>query len=184
MMLRKTTIIPTDDAALALKLMRQLIYEEAHVLMVVLGSDALAEQTVERADKLTGATAEPRWVAWLRKPELVQELLDELKVTKPQRAALKNAIACSLSLGDVVRDIVPRSPEPDMFRLRDAFHLRQAFRIEGHQIRALNRLQILLGNRIAQFFGKQTRQLIEFVARRKHAANEFSVVEVPLLQSQ
>ena len=121
MMLRKTTIIPTDNAELAMTLMRQLIFEEAHILMVVLGDDATATQTVERADKLTGAQGEPRWIAWLRKPALVQSLLDELKVTKAQRAALKKAVACTLSFNDNVSDIVPKSPAPDMFRLRDAF---------------------------------------------------------------
>ncbi|MDZ4782571.1 MAG: hypothetical protein SGJ19_20180 [Planctomycetia bacterium] len=121
MMLRKTTIIPTDDADLAQKLMRHLIFEEAHVLMVVLGDDALAEQTVRRADKLTGSLVEPRWIAWLRKPELVQNLLNELKVTEAQRDKLRGAIACTLSFNDVVCDIVPAAPKPDMFRLRDAF---------------------------------------------------------------
>lgn len=126
MMLRKTTIIPTDDQALALRLMNQLIFEEAHVLMVVLGSDAVAEKTVERADKLSGAPGEPRWVAWVRNPELVKGLLDQLKVGGSRRAAMKNAIACSLSLTDTVCDIVPRLPEPDLFRLMMAFKKAEA----------------------------------------------------------
>ena len=121
MMLQKTTIIPTDDKELALKLMRQLVFEEAHILLVVLGADEATERAVARADKLTGAPGEPRWVAWVRNTELVRELLDELKVPASKRAALKNAIACSMSLNDKICDVVPRNPEPDMFRLRQAF---------------------------------------------------------------
>ena len=65
----KTTILPTDDSALAQRMLRDLIYEEPHVLMVVLGTGDEANTFAERASRNAGAQTEPWWVVWARRPD-------------------------------------------------------------------------------------------------------------------
>ena len=59
MELLKTTILPTDDKDLAMRMFRELIFEKPAVLMVVRGIDADAETFVQRADRLAGEETDP-----------------------------------------------------------------------------------------------------------------------------
>ena len=129
-MLRKTTILPTDDAPLAQKMLRQLIHEEPHVLLIVLGNDKAAELLVERADKMAGAPGEPRWIAWARDRDGVSKVLNELSMSKALREKAGNALGLVLSLSDVVRDLIPGPDAPDLFRIYKAFKKAEANRDE------------------------------------------------------
>lgn len=120
-MLRKTTILPTDDPALAEKMLRHLIHEEPHVLLIVLGNSAEAEVFAQRADKMSGAPEEPRWVAWARDPSAVQTVIDELVVSKSLEGKMKNALGLVLSMTDVVREVFPGPDSPDLFAIYKAF---------------------------------------------------------------
>ncbi len=121
-MLNKTTILPTDSKALAQKLLRRLIYDEVHVLFVALGSGGPIETMVERAGKLAGKEGEPRWVAWARKPEMIQDVVAELKGDAKLLKQISGARAFTLALTDEVRDVITADEaEPDLVRIEDAY---------------------------------------------------------------
>jgi len=120
--LRKTTILPTDDPKLAVRLLEQLIHERPLVLLVILGTGPDAETFVQRADGLAGKPEEPRWVAWVRQPGDVQSVLDSLNGTPSLLKAIPSCRGFALSLTDEVRDVIRVSePVPDLVRVFQAF---------------------------------------------------------------
>ena len=122
MELVKTTILPTDDKRLALRMFRQLIFEKPLVIMVVRGKDAEAETFVQRADRLAADASDPRWVVWARKPEQVEEVIRRLKGPPDLLDAIPTARGFSLSLTDEVRDVIKDvEPVPDLVRVLEAF---------------------------------------------------------------
>ena len=122
MELLKTTILPTDDKDLAMRMFRELIFEKPAVLMVVRGRDADAETFVQRADRLAGEEIDPRWVVWVRKPEQVEEVVQELKRTAELLRKIPTSRGFSLSLADEVKDVIAGSePVPSLVRILKAF---------------------------------------------------------------
>jgi len=122
MELLKTTILPTDDKKLAVSMFRQLIFERPAVLMVVRGKDTEAETFVQRADRLAGDATDPRWVVWARKPEQIEEVVQELEGPKNLLDEIPTSRGFSLSLTDEVRDVITGSePVPDLVRVLKAF---------------------------------------------------------------
>ena len=122
MELRKTTILPTDEKALAQRMLRHLIHEQAHVLLVVLGKGHEAETLVQRADRLSGLPGEPRWVCWARKPDHIRAVVDELRDDGGKLEDLAALRGFALALTDRVRDTFPREEEvPSLVRVLLAF---------------------------------------------------------------
>ncbi|HCA79253.1 MAG TPA: hypothetical protein DEP53_05910 [Bacteroidetes bacterium] len=124
MELKKTTILPTDDAALANRLFKHLIDEVPTVLFIVFGIGEEAEILVQRADKLAGAENEPRRVVWARRPELVASVLSTLKGETEMVAKIVSlqVRAFTLSLSDVVKDLLTLDePLPSLTRVLKAY---------------------------------------------------------------
>jgi len=130
----KTTILPTDDKKLALRMFLELVNERPHVLMVIHGRDTDAETFVKRADRLAGNPDDPRWVVWARKPEHIAEAVNDLRdpsmLFLDGRATSDETLGQSrsetrgfcLSLSDEVRDVIHRAdPVPDLVRIVQAF---------------------------------------------------------------
>jgi K+-sensing histidine kinase KdpD len=121
LVLERTTILPTDDKNLARAMFRELVHEQAKVLLVVLGTGKEAEATVQRADKLA-RSAPLRWVCWARKPLHVQEDVRELKDSGSLADELEATRVFATSFGDEVRDKISASePVPSMTRLLLAY---------------------------------------------------------------
>ena len=121
LVLERTTILPTDDKHLARALFRELVHEQAKVLLIVLGTGKEAETTVQRADKLARAAA-LRWVCWARKPAHLQEDVRELADSGTLADELEATRVFTTSFGDEVRDRIPGTdPVPSMTRLLLAF---------------------------------------------------------------
>lgn len=122
MELFKTTILPTDNKELAVRMLRDLIFERPAVLMVVRGRDADAETFVQRADQLAFDEIDPRWVVWARKPEQIEEVVQELKGPANLLKEIPASRGFSLSLADEVKDVIAGSePVPDLVRVDQAF---------------------------------------------------------------
>jgi hypothetical protein len=121
MFLRKTTILPADDAELAVRLFREVVHNYPyHVFVVLPGRDA--ETVVQRADNLTGQQADPRWVIWARAPKLIEAELDTLKNSDRLKGRLATAHGFSLSLSDEVRDVIGGDEDvPNLTRILLAF---------------------------------------------------------------
>lgn len=120
--MKKTTILPTDEKALARRMFSELVDEEPHVLMVVLGKGPEAETFAKRASKLTGAETEPRWVVWARKPDQIADLVVGLEGSDKLGSGLDQVRGFSMSLGDSVRDVILGSePVPGLTRILLAF---------------------------------------------------------------
>jgi len=119
MELLKTTILPTDDKALALKLFKHAVYDTPRVLLVVVGTGAAQDSLVQRADKLAGKPDDPRWVIWARDPSAIKK---EVGKFKGQQVSLAQTRAFSLSLTDTVCDVIGTAePEPDLVRILQAY---------------------------------------------------------------
>lgn len=117
--LRKTMILPSDDAALARQLFKHAVFDTVDVLLVVLGTGASIETLVQRADKLAGRQEDPRRVIWARSPGDIKPVVDGLK---GEQIVLGSTRAFSLSLTDTVRDVITTAePEPDLVRILEAF---------------------------------------------------------------
>ena len=122
MSLFKTTILPTDSKKDAINMLSELIFDEPLVLFIVLGKSEAANRLVHRADKLTGAMNEPRWVVWARRPEQIEEVVALLQNNGQLVNNFQAALAFSLSFSDTVRDLIMQSdPEPDMVRILESF---------------------------------------------------------------
>ena len=122
MSLFKTTILPTDSKKDAINMLSELIFDEPLVLLIVLGKNDAASRLVQRADKLTGALDEPRWVVWARRPEQIEEVVALLQNNNQLVANYPAALAFSLSFSDTVRDLIMQTdPEPDMVRILESF---------------------------------------------------------------
>ena len=117
MPLRKTTILPTDDAALAKSMLREWIEDQPHVLWFTIGDDDDAEATAERGDTMAGKPEVERWCIWVRDPATVSDVFDQLKLGQWKRNQLDTARAFTLSRDDEVRDLIPKSkPVPNHTR--------------------------------------------------------------------
>jgi hypothetical protein len=121
MVLRKTTILPTDDAALAGKMFTELVNEQPYYIFVALGTGVEAETVVQRADNLTGNPTDPRWVIWARVPQHIKPVVEPLKNSDRIVDKLDTARGFSLSLSDEVRDVVEGARVPSLTRLLLAF---------------------------------------------------------------
>lgn len=103
-------------------MLSELIFDEPLVLLIVLGKSGAADRLVQRADKLTGAMNEPRWVVWARRPEQIEEVVALLQNNSQLVTNYQTALAFSLSFSDTVRDLIMHSdPEPDMVRILESF---------------------------------------------------------------
>jgi len=121
LILERTTILPSDDKKLAKAMFRQLIHEQAKVVVVVLGTGAEAETTVQRADQVA-RTGVWRWVCWARKPEHIREDVAELKGAGDLPEKLDTTRVFSTSFGDEVRDrIHTTEPVPGITRLMQSY---------------------------------------------------------------
>lgn len=108
MELWKTTILPTDDAALAGQMLTHLIHEEPYVLLLVMGTGADAQALAERGSRCSGAKGEPWQVVWIRDPNGVKSILDALQ--NPKDAPTTGALGMVLSLEDSIYEVFTTLP--------------------------------------------------------------------------
>lgn len=122
MVLRKTTVLPSDDAALAQRMFKEMVHEQPYYIFVALGTGPEAQTVVQRADNLTGNPTDPRWVIWARNPQQIRSAVAELKNSERIVDKLGAARGFSISLSDEVRDVIDAAaPVPTLARILRAF---------------------------------------------------------------
>jgi len=89
MNLKRTTIIPLDDAALAESIFKSFIEKEMMIIMVIIGDTETVREAIPKADNLAQLSyfKMERWVLWLRNYEILSETLKvHLKVSDAENA--------------------------------------------------------------------------------------------------
>ena len=126
MELNNTIILPGDNDELSKKLLTSLIQKEDVVTVIIFGRDDKSADAIQKADLRAGATVSgiSRKVAWMQNILL----LDFLKtIIKPSEALnlssidLTKHIGISVSMTDLLKDIIPIEPAPDFMRMEIAF---------------------------------------------------------------
>lgn len=117
MVLRKTTILPTDDPAEAQRMLREWIEQQPQVLWITFGNDADAKLTAERGDATAGTLDDARWCVWARDRAAVEPVISGLGHGTFKRPQVASARAITLSRDDDIRDVLPASkPVPNFTR--------------------------------------------------------------------
>lgn len=77
MNLKRTTIIPLDDAALAESIFKSFIEKEMMIVMVIIGDTQTTRGAITKADNLAQLSyfKMERWVLWLRNHDTLSETL-------------------------------------------------------------------------------------------------------------
>lgn len=120
MELKKTIVLP-DTNPKALDLMRKLIFDEPYVLFVVLGDSPTVDLLLDKANKFSGLTDEPRWVVWARNPKLISSIYPDLKGELALLQGLRDALGFTLSIQDQVADVILSSDTIDNVRVNLAY---------------------------------------------------------------
>jgi len=115
----KIVILPSSLPDQADEILNDLVYNQAYVLFVVLGNDALAKKLVEWASSLAGSRSDPGLVVWITDRNVNIETL-RLIVEKNSRLLKrwKDISAFMLSIMDNVVDVLYSDDNPPANLLR------------------------------------------------------------------
>lgn len=77
MNLKRTTIIPLDDAALAESIFKSFIEKEMMIIMVIIGDTETVREAITKADNLAQLSYfnMERWLLWLRNHDTLSKTL-------------------------------------------------------------------------------------------------------------
>ncbi|MEE4197788.1 MAG: hypothetical protein V2I54_09095 [Bacteroidales bacterium] len=118
----KLTILPCQDPGVSQKILKALIYEEAYILLVVLGTGSEAQQILELGTKAAGNAKDPGMVVWITDPQVVSGVLSKLNDPDDLLNDLSSVSAFALSISDRVVDVIHRNESPiDILRVWELF---------------------------------------------------------------
>lgn len=113
------TILPTDDAASAEEILRDLVWCRPYVLLIVFGRGDEARAIVELASGLAKTNSESRHVLWVRSLDGLESALGELSDVPDD---LTTCHALCLNISDTVVDKIETGEDSvNMFRIFKAF---------------------------------------------------------------
>ena len=126
-MATKVITLP-PDATDAQNKLREWLDKKDKILFIVLGDTKIANETVVRADRLSGGVLqEPRWVIHAPTREHVIDILDELEDPDDLVAEWEKVLAIAVSITDVIRDMIERDgTQPTFSRIDDAYMFAEA----------------------------------------------------------
>lgn len=126
MELNNTIILPGDNDTLSKQLLTSLIQKEDVVTVIIFGSDAKAEDAVQKADFRAGQVISgiSRKVAWMQNPSLLtflKTIIAPSSAPDPSGIDLTQYIGISISMTAILKDVIPIDPVPDFMRMEIAF---------------------------------------------------------------
>jgi hypothetical protein len=124
-MASKVIVLPADDAAAAQLKLQEWLDKDDKILFIVIGNTNIAEETVLRADKISGGVLqEPQWVIHAPVREDVLHILEALDDPDDFVTDWEKPLAIAVSITDVIRDMIIRDGiQPTYVRIEDAFLL-------------------------------------------------------------
>lgn len=126
MRLDNTIILPGDNIELSKRLLISLIEKEDVVTIIIFGTNEGSEKAVQKADlRASGVMSGiKRKVAWMQDVELISFLNTLIKSGSggnPTDIDTQHHIGVSISMTDVLKDIISINPEPDFIRIEQSF---------------------------------------------------------------
>jgi hypothetical protein len=113
--------LPANNPAEASKQLKKAL-EDPKVLLIVIGDTNLALDTVQRADRFTGAQNEPRWVVHAPVLEDVIDILKSLPDPKVLVSDWNETLLAGVSITDIIRDMIKKDGTlPSLTRLQIAW---------------------------------------------------------------
>jgi len=135
MNLKRTTIIPLDDSALAESIFKSFIEKEMMIVMVIIGDTSTVREAITKADKLAQLSyfKMERWVLWLRDYDILSQTLKaHLKASDAEHAdeAYDNIKCfCFSPVLDQIDGIILKNGQLSYASLQQSF-----FRAQSHDI--------------------------------------------------
>lgn len=126
MVLNNTLILPGDNPALSQKLLTSLIQGQDKVILIIFGKDARAEDAIQKADVRASAIVSgiSRKAVWMQDTGMITFLKTLLKSGADFNVGdidPASQIGISVSMTDVLKDLIPQNPAPDFVRMELAF---------------------------------------------------------------
>lgn len=135
MNLKRTTIIPLDDAALAESIFKSFIQKEMMIVMVIIGDTTTVREAVPKGDNLAQLSYfnMERWVLWLRNHDTLSKTLkDHLKASDAENSneVYENIKCfCFSPILDQVDGIILKNGQLSYASLQQSF-----FKAQSHDI--------------------------------------------------
>jgi hypothetical protein len=139
MNLKRTTLIPLDDAPLAESIFKSFIEKEMMIIMVVIGDTPSIREVIPKADNLAQLSyfKMERWVIWLRNYDILSETLKiHLKNsgTEHSNEAYENIKCfCFSPILDQVDGIILKNGQLTYASLQQSF-----FKAQSHDVSFVN----------------------------------------------
>lgn len=139
MNLKRTTIIPLDDTALATSIFKALIEKEMMIVMIILGDTTTIRKAIDKADKLAQLSYfnMERWVLWVRNHDvLAQTLKKHLKATDAEDSdqPFENIKCfCFSPVLDQIEGIILKNGKLNFASLQKSF-----FEAQSHDVAFMN----------------------------------------------
>ena len=132
MNLKRTTLIPLDDALLAESIFKSFIEKEMMLIMVIIGDTDTIREAIPKADNLAQLSyfKMERWVLWVRNYDVLSETLKKhLKASNAEKSDEDyNNIKCLCfpPILDQVDGIILKNAELSYANLQQSFFKAQA----------------------------------------------------------
>ncbi|CAH8289629.1 hypothetical protein EV196_107228 [Mariniflexile fucanivorans] len=132
MNLKRTTLIPLDDALLAESIFKSFIEKEMMLIMVIIGDTDTIREAIPKADNLAQLSyfKMERWVLWVRSYDVLSETLKKhLKASNAEKSNEDyNNIKCLCfsPILDQVDGIILKNAELSYANLQQSFFKAQA----------------------------------------------------------
>ena len=139
MNLKRTTLIPVDDSALAKTIFNAFIEKEMMILMIIIGDTKSVRDAVPKADNLADLSyfKMERWVLWIRDGKVLETTLKKhLKVSTEENADADFEdikCFCFSPIADEVAGIILKNGKLTYASLQQSF-----FRAQSHDISITN----------------------------------------------
>lgn len=103
---------------------KKLIFEEAYLLFIVLGTGETVNKILDLATKAAGSNQDPGMVIWITDYNVVSDIIESLEDPLKMLNDIDNTYAFALSIMDKVVDVIKKDESRlDILRIWKSFQL-------------------------------------------------------------